>query len=58
MKYIAMDLDGTMLDFMSYWRKLAHKYLKSRNLTVDEELNKKLNSMPSKIGRASCRERV
>lgn len=46
MKYIAMDLDGTMLDSMSYWRNLAYKYLKSRNLTVDEELNKKLNSMP------------
>ncbi len=39
-RYCILDMDGTILDTMGYWRTLAGDYLRSKGVQPDERLGK------------------
>lgn len=45
MKAIIFDMDGTLIDSMQYWYKLASKYLLNRNIISSDEFNNKIKKM-------------
>lgn len=52
MKGAIFDLDGTLIDSMCYWATIGEKYLKSKNIEIDEETKKACEVLP--ISRSSA----
>ncbi|MGO5051157.1 HAD family hydrolase [Lachnospiraceae bacterium LCP25S3_G4] len=44
-KYAIFDLDGTLIDSMSYWAHLGTRYLKSRGLCAKKDLQEAIRTM-------------
>lgn len=48
MEVYIFDMDGTILDSMSYWNNLIKNFLKTLGIEIDEETNSKFLSMTIK----------
>jgi len=46
MKGAIFDLDGTLIDSMRYWADVGEKYLKTKNIKIDQETKKACEVLP------------
>ena len=51
------DLDGTMLDSMTFWKTLSNNYMKSLGVEAEKDLNAKLLTMSIEQSAAYLKER-
>ncbi len=44
-QYIIFDMDGTLLDSIPYWKRLARNYMEDLKVTVPDDLDERLTAM-------------
>ncbi|HBN56223.1 MAG TPA: HAD family phosphatase, partial [Lachnospiraceae bacterium] len=44
-RYMIFDMDGTLLDSIPYWERLARNYMEDLQVTVPDDLDERLTAM-------------
>jgi len=44
-QYIIFDMDGTLLDSIPYWKRLARNYMEDLKVTVPDDLDERLDGL-------------